>query len=413
MGIMAKDDETNGSEDSGIKGLMKMVVSSISRPPSISEKRLKRDASKGSNMALSDQVPSATGSTHGCGDGDEEPKARNSNDSAAMVAKLSHIPINLRGRAEKWEIPRSEVQLLKKIGEGQGGIVYKCRWRSLDCAAKLLNQDSKNSIAYFDMINEITIISHLRHPNLVLFLGACTVGNEPLVIVSEYMAGGSLEDRFKIMCKDGKGQPAHWAPPVKLAVRWIMDLSRAVCFLHNCTTPIIHRDLKPANLLLTEEDHLKVSDFGLCKTLQKVNEDGTPYQMTGNTGTRRYMAPEVVLCNPKYDEKVDIYSMAMIFWYIFMGVRPFEGVQPDLVAELTSQRGMRPPLEGLGWPAMESLIEKMWAGASADRPSASQILNDLGTMTAPASLLARDAEQERRRSKSTGPTGCAANCVCM
>ena len=83
--------------------------------------------------------------------------------------------------------------------------------------------------------------SHLRHPNLVLFLGACTVGNEPLVIVSEFMAGGSLEDRFQAMTKDPRGHPVAWAPSVTLAVRWIMDLSRAVCFLHNCTTPIIHR----------------------------------------------------------------------------------------------------------------------------------------------------------------------------
>lgn len=256
------------------------------------------------------------------------------------------------------------------------------------------------------MINEISIISHLRHPNLVLFLGACTVGNEPLVIVNEFMAGGSLEDRFQAMTKDPRGNPVAWAPPVTLAVRWIMDLSRAVCFLHNCTTPIIHRDLKPANLLLTEEDHLKVSDFGLCKTLQKVNEDGTPYQMTGNTGTRRYMAPEVVQCNPKYDEKVDIYSMAMIFWYIFTGTRPFEGVQPDLVAELTSRRGMRPPTEGLGWPAMEALIQRMWAQEAKDRPAAADILKELGTLQVPAELVQRDAARSRA-------PGCAAGCCLM
>jgi hypothetical protein len=198
---------------------------------------------------------------------------RNSSDSATMVAKLSNIPLHVRGRAEKWELPRSQIQMASKIGEGQGGVVYKCRWRSLDCAAKLLTQDSTESVAYHDMVNEISIISHLRHPSLVLFLGACTVGNEPLLILSEFMEGGSLEDRFN------KQPNSSGRPPLKLALRWIMDLSRAVCFLHNCTTPIIHRcmvshfnvmcpasiilvsrrDLKPANLLLTAEDHLKVS----------------------------------------------------------------------------------------------------------------------------------------------------------
>ena len=157
---------------------------------------------------------------------------RNSSDSAMMVAKLASIPLHVRGRAEQWEIPRTQIQISSKIGQGQGGVVFKCRWRSLDCAAKLLTQNSTESIAYYDMVNEISVISHLRHPNLVLFLGACTVGNEPLVILSEFMEGGSLEDRFS---------KAAGRPPIKIAVRWIMDLSRAVCFLHNCTTPIIHR----------------------------------------------------------------------------------------------------------------------------------------------------------------------------
>ena len=164
-----------------------------------------------------------------------ELQRRNSSDSAKMVAKFSNIPLHVRGRAEKWELPRSQIQIGTKIGEGQGGVVYKCRWRSLDCAAKFLTQDSTDSIAYYDMVNEISIISHLRHPNLVLFLGACTVGNEPLLILSEFMEGGSLEDRFN---------GASGRPPIKLAFRWIMDLSRAVCFLHNCTTPIIHRSKK-------------------------------------------------------------------------------------------------------------------------------------------------------------------------
>ena len=163
---------------------------------------------------------------------DHSDPRRYSSDSATMVAKLANIPLHVRGRAEKWEIPRSQIQISSKIGEGQGGVVYKCRWRSLDCAAKLLTQDSTESLAYYDMVNEISIISHLRHPNLVLFLGACTVGNEPLVILSEFMEGGSLEDRFS---------KAAGRPPIKVALRWIMDLSRAVCFLHNCTTPIIHR----------------------------------------------------------------------------------------------------------------------------------------------------------------------------
>jgi serine/threonine protein kinase len=191
------------------------------------------------------------------------------------------------------------------------------------------------------------------------------------------MGGGNLEDKFGAMWKQC-GHP--WRPTRIQAFKWIKDLTKGITFLHNCHIPIVHRDLKPANLLLTDEDHLKVADFGLCKTLQKVQVDGKPYTMTGKTGTMRYMAPEVVKSEPFYDEKVDIYSMAMIFWYILHGVRPFEGVQPNLVAELTSCRGIRPSLEGLYWPEMANMISRMWSDKPSDRPSSKAILDELNSM---------------------------------
>ena len=244
--------------------------------------------------------------------------------SGGLLRRFADIPLRVRGRAEAWEVPREQISTTEEIGRGTGGVVFKARWRGLECAAKVLSTNSQVSVEYHDMINEITVISHLRHPNLVLFLGACTI-SEPLLILSEYMAGGSLEHRFKSM-RAKVGKP--WKPPRQQLHKCMLDLTRAVCFLHSCTHPIMHRDLKPSNLLLSEHDHLKVSDFGLCKTLQKVKEDGSPYSMTGCTGTKRYMAPEVVLSKPDYDLAVDIYSMAMIFWYMANGERPFENVEP-------------------------------------------------------------------------------------
>jgi len=83
----------------------------------------------------------------------------------------------------------------------------------------------------------------------------------------------------------------------------------AISFLHGCRPPVIHRDIKPGNLLLTAEGHLKVSDFGLSKIFEGAQLGA--YQMTGVTGTLRYMAPEVMR-SEHYTEKVDVYSFSFV-----------------------------------------------------------------------------------------------------
>ena len=100
-----------------------------------------------------------------------------------------------------------------------------------------------SAVARADLINEISVLSRLRHPNLVMFLGACTV-KEPLIIISEYLSGGNLEDYLIKKRKGGaKGKP--WMPPPKQVLSWSTELARALCFLHGCNPVIIHRDLKP------------------------------------------------------------------------------------------------------------------------------------------------------------------------
>jgi serine/threonine protein kinase len=82
--------------------------------------------------------------------------------------------------------------------------------------------------------------------------------------------------------------------------------------------------------------------------------------------------------------QVDIYSCAMIFWYILTGgTRPFEGIQPHLVGELTAVRGARPPTDGLRWPEMAALIHRMWAQDPAARPPAADIVARLAALAPP------------------------------
>mmetsp|Transcript_6968 Transcript_6968/g.13820 ORF Transcript_6968/g.13820 Transcript_6968/m.13820 type:complete len:419 (+) Transcript_6968:309-1565(+) len=302
--------------------------------------------------------------------------------SSEILDHYNQQPLHVRSRAEQWELPRTEIHLTSKLGEGDGGVIYHAHWRGLDVVAKMLKTESdkpsavENAVAKADLINEISVLSRLRHPNLIMFLGACTV-KEPLIILNEYLSGGNLEDFLLNKRKDRGGKP--WIPPPKLVMQWSMELARALCFLHNCNPIIIHRDLKPANLLLNEDVHLKVGDFGLSKVkdLQKVA--GT-YRMTGKTGSMRYMAPEVFLDNPQYDEKVDIYSCGLIMWYMALGERPFDRVPAQVVAEKASTNDLRPsvePLKAVCGPQLTDLIERTWHTQPQIRPSASDMVDEL------------------------------------
>jgi serine/threonine protein kinase len=142
-----------------------------------------------------------------------------------------------------------------------------------------------------DLVHEISVISHLRHPNLVLFLGA-VLQQDTVILLNEFMDGGNLEECVSNLKTRHAGSRAH--VPRKHCAKWGIDLGQALTFLHACNPPVIHRDLKPANLLLSAEGRLKVGDFGLSSATRRGAMGGS-YIMTGRTGTIRYMAPEAML----------------------------------------------------------------------------------------------------------------------
>jgi len=102
---------------------------------------------------------------------------------------IEDVPLKIRGKAEKWELKHKHILFKDVIAEGANGIINRAKWRGLDCVVKCLKYNN-NDKEYEDLLNEISIISHLRHPNLVLFLGACTIC-DPILILYEYIPNGS------------------------------------------------------------------------------------------------------------------------------------------------------------------------------------------------------------------------------
>lgn len=157
---------------------------------------------------------------------------------------------------------------------------------------------------------QVEVLSHIRHPHIVVLLGAC---QERGCIVYEYLENGSLEDR--LICKNG-------TPPLPWYVRMSIcfEVTTALIFLHNLSpNPIVHRDLKPGNILLDCNFSSKLSDAGLARWIPE-NEtyNYTVYRETRPAGTFAYMDPEY-LRTGSFGPHSDIFALGIVILQVLTG----------------------------------------------------------------------------------------------
>ncbi|XP_010451931.1 PREDICTED: serine/threonine-protein kinase HT1 isoform X3 [Camelina sativa] len=271
-----------------------------------------------------------------------------------------------------------------KIGQGAHGKVYQgSRYGSEIVAIKVVHRgtkpDEKSSLES-RFIREVNMMSRVQHPNLVKFIGAC---KDPLmVIVTELLPGLSLRKYLATI----RPQVLH----LPLALSFALDISRALDCLH--ANGIIHRDLKPDNLLLTENHiSVKLADFGLAR------EETVTEMMTAETGTYRWMAPELYSTvtlrqgeKKHYNNKVDVYSFGIVLWELLTNRMPFEGMS-NLQAAYAAAFKERPGMpEGMP-PSLAFIVQSCWAEDPNMRPSFSQIIRLLNefllTLTPPPQPL--------------------------
>lgn len=156
-----------------------------------------------------------------------------------------------------------------------------------------------------------------------------------------------------------------------------LQLAQAMQYVHQHN--ICYRDLKPDNIGFDFQDTLKLFDFGLAKELKeyKRHVDGT-YQLTANTGSKRYMAPEVA-SRARYNSSVDVFSFGILFWEICALEKPFDGFTEQQHMSLVVQRGHRPKMDTIKfWPlSVRHIISRCWHPLSNERPDFRQVVNAL------------------------------------
>ncbi|XVE93924.1 hypothetical protein REPUB_Repub01dG0236000 [Reevesia pubescens] len=257
-----------------------------------------------------------------------------------------------------WEIDPRHLKFENKVASGSYGDLYKGTYCSQEVAIKVLKPERINTDMQKEFAQEVFIMRKVRHKNVVQFIGACTKPPS-LCIVTEFMSGGSVYDYLH-------KQKGVFKLPSLLKVA--IDVSKGMNYLHQ--NNIIHRDLKAANLLMDENEVVKVADFGVARVKA---QSGV---MTAETGTYRWMAPEVIEHKP-YDHKADVFSFGIVLWELLTGKLPYEYLTPLQAAVGVVQKGLRPTIPKNTNPKLAELLERCWQQDPTLRPDFSEIIEIL------------------------------------
>jgi serine/threonine protein kinase len=252
--------------------------------------------------------------------------------------------------------------LNNEIGSGTFGEVKKAYWRKTLVAVKFLKSSEHDEESIKSFIEELNLLKKLRHPNILLYLGACTTGPQ-YFLVTEYCESGNLFDFLHT-------NPKHILQS-RDRIRIAIEIAKGVNYLHSFNPPILHRDLKSLNILLDKNLQVKIADFGWARLRDNY--------MTKQRGTFQWMAPEVIKKN-SYTEKADIFSFGIILWELWVQEPPYKNIERIQVAKkVATDKNFRPKIsEEFQIPEeILALMVTCWDYDPDKRPSFSEIITYL------------------------------------
>jgi eukaryotic-like serine/threonine-protein kinase len=261
-------------------------------------------------------------------------------------------------------------EILTELGRGAMGVVYKARDPKINrvVAVKtisLAGQPAEEELDYRErFFREAEAAGRLSHPGIVTIFD---VGEEPETrapyIVMEFVGGESLD---RLLLRN------NHKLPVESALQLTLELAEALDSAH--AQGVVHRDLKPANILLTEDGHAKIADFGVAK-LNLAN------QTVGGRvlGTPAYMSPEQ-LNGEAVDGRSDLFSLGVILYTVLTGYKPFQGNSALTVSFKVVNRDPIPAtlLDTELPPGLDYIIARAMAKDPAERyQSGMEMMRDL------------------------------------
>ncbi|KAH0455804.1 hypothetical protein IEQ34_015836 [Dendrobium chrysotoxum] len=310
----------------------------------------------------------------------------------------------------QWEIDLSKLELRYELARGTYGIVYKGIYDGRDVAVKLMDWGEDGFARNAETValretfqKEVAVWHKLDHANVTKFIGAAMGTNELKIpqknptsngnkslparsccVVVEYIPGGTLK---QFLIRNSRKKLAY-----KTVIKLALDLSRGLSYLHS--HKIVHRDVKTENMLLDRNINLKIADFGVARV-----EAQNPKDMTGETGTLGYMAPEVLDGKP-YNRKCDVYSFSICLWEIYCCDMPYWNLSFSEISYAVVRQNMRPDIPRCCPSALANIMRKCWDPCPDNRPEMDEVVGLLEAINT---------------SKGGGmiPDGQATKCLCF
>ncbi|KAI4337585.1 hypothetical protein L6164_015982 [Bauhinia variegata] len=261
------------------------------------------------------------------------------------------------------EISWDDLRIKERVGAGSFGTVHRAEWHGSDVAVKVLTVQDFHDDQLKEFLREVAIMKRVRHPNVVLFMGAVTK-RPHLSIMTEYLPRGSL---YRLIHRPASGEILDQRRRLRMA----LDVAKGINYLHCLNPPVVHWDLKSPNLLVDKNWTVKVCDFGLSRF--KAN---TFISSKSVAGTPEWMAPEFLREEPS-NEKSDVYSFGVILWELVTLQQPWSGLSPAQVVGAVAFQNRRLSVPPNISPVLASLMESCWDDDPAQRPSFSNIVESL------------------------------------
>lgn len=334
------------------------------------------------------------------------------------IAIRHHRPDQYSVRGAKLDLQWRQLQNVEYLTDGGNSWIHTAVFQGKPVVVKTLKPECQDvAVAINEIEAELAIHSRLSHPNIVELIGAGTTSRGVRFVVLERLDGGTLTQMLGYDTRIRDRRRRFWRKK-QLSFQDVIRIARSIAaamkYCHEEAIPgciVLHRDLKPDNIGTRDWDavfpfnclspvfavtHLmnylfhalgftldgtvKLYDFGLAKVIENasVNSDDV-YTMSGETGSLRYMAPEVADGLP-YNHTADVYSFAIVLWELHAGKKPFDGLNRESFYERIVHGGERPHMHRK-WPQVfKDLLSQCWDDDIQNRPKFSAIVERLDGM---------------------------------